>query len=115
MESEKQYISVSELKDRFKRRAKWLEKDVHDQYSLGLFHGAEYDVKLIDEIHMADVAEVTHGKWKLDRYATEWTCSNCEGEMLYQVTTYGGGQYHDLDNIFPPYCPHCGAKMDLED
>ena len=68
-----------------------------------------------DDAPAVDAVEVVHAKWKLDRYATEWTCSNCEGEMLYQVITYGGGQYHDIDNIFPLYCPHCGAKMDLED
>ena len=68
----------------------------------------------IKEAPRIEAKEVAHAKWKLDRYATEWTCSNCEGEMLYKVTTYGGGQYHDIDNIFAPYCPHCGAKMDKE-
>ena len=64
---------------------------------------------------LKDVAPIIHAKWILAKYASEWTCSNCDGEMLYQITTYGGGQYHDIDNIHPPYCPHCGAKMDLED
>ena len=74
----------------------------------------DYVVEALKKAEVVDAAPVVHAKWKLDRYATEWTCSNCEGEMLYQITTYGGGQYHDIDNIFPPYCPHCGAKMDLE-
>ena len=97
MESEKQYISISELKDRFKRRVKWLEKDVHDQYSLGLFHGAEYDVKLIDEIPMADVAEVTHGKWIIEN-ETSIRCSEC---------------CFNRASIKMPlnYCPMCGTKM----
>jgi hypothetical protein len=50
-------ISTKELKDRFYRRIEWLEKDVHDQYSLGLFHGAEYDAKLVDEIPTIDVVD----------------------------------------------------------
>lgn len=62
-----------------------------------------------------ELVPVVHAKWVLARYASEWTCSNCDGEMLYEVKTYGGGNYHDIENIFPPYCPHCGAKMDLEE
>ena len=71
------------------------------------------DVEDIEDAPTIDAVPIVHAKWELARYATEWTCSNCDGEMLYQITTYGGGQYHDIDNIFPPYCPHCGAKMDL--
>lgn len=43
-------IDADALKDRFKLRINWLKKDVHSQYSLGLFHGAEYDAELVDEI-----------------------------------------------------------------
>ena len=97
MESEKQYISINELKDRFKRRVNWLEKDVHDQYSLGLFHGAEYDAKLIDEIPVSDVADVVHGQWIVEN-ETSIRCSEC---------------CFNRASIKIPlnYCPMCGAKM----
>lgn len=54
MANEKRLIDANALKDRFKLRINWLEKDAHDQYSLGLFYGAEYDAKLIDEIPTVD-------------------------------------------------------------
>ena len=103
MADEKQYINISDLKDRFKRRVKWLEKDVHDQYSLGLFHGAEYDAKLIDEIPVADAAEVVHGRWLTKEtmarspFANNFYCSICEQET----------------NNASNFCHNCGAKMDL--
>ena len=43
----------------------------------------------------SDVAEVKHGEW-VDRDGKTW-CSLCEASNK---------QYK------PPYCPHCGAKMD---
>ena len=47
-------IDADALKNRFKLRIDWLEKDVHDEYSKGLYHGAETDVELIDEIPTVD-------------------------------------------------------------
>lgn len=43
----------------------------------------------------ADVVEVVHARW-IDRDGKTW-CSNCDASNK---------QYK------PPYCPHCGAKMD---
>ena len=45
--------------------------------------------------HTADVVEVRHGHW-IDRDDKTW-CSLCDASNK---------QYK------PPYCPHCGAKMD---
>lgn len=53
----------------------------------------------------ADVAPVVHGKWI---YKKEWgrlitnECSICK-----QILTTQNGELMN-------YCPHCGAKMDLE-
>lgn len=52
----------------------------------------------------ADVAPVRHGRWKCNK-----PCPVC-----------GGDRFDGLDaDIWadwePPYCPNCGAKMDLED
>ena len=51
----------------------------------------------------ADVATVRHGRWKCNK-----PCPVC-----------GGDRFEGLDaDIWadwePPYCPNCGAKMDLE-
>lgn len=45
----------------------------------------------------ADVVEVVHAHW-IDRDGKTW-CSKCDASNK---------QYK------PPYCPHCGAKMDGE-
>lgn len=49
----------------------------------------------IKEIPVADVAPVVHGRW-IDRDGKTW-CNVCDASNK---------QYK------PPYCPHCGAKMD---
>ena len=52
------YIELEALKNRFAKRLVWLKKDIHNEYSLGLYDGCEYDTKLIDEIPAADVVPV---------------------------------------------------------
>lgn len=51
----------------------------------------------------ADVAPVVHGKWETGHYDEfgnyVWPCSNCKRES----------------EEFSPYCPNCGAKMDVEE
>lgn len=49
----------------------------------------------------ADVAPVRYGEWIADDYAYN-RCSVC------------GWEWDDREYV-TPYCPNCGAKMDLED
>lgn len=60
------------------------------------------------------VYDIVHAKW-ISKYGVfgDWYCSNCEGVLLYEVENYGGS-YHDIKTVWSTYCPHCGAKMDLE-
>lgn len=59
----------------------------------------------ISDFETADVAPVKHGKWL---YKKEWgrlitnECSVCK-----QILTTQNGELMN-------YCPHCGAKMNLE-
>ena len=102
-----EYIERAALKERFQKRLIWLKKDVHDEYSKGLYHGCETDMGLIDEILAADVVEVRHGKWvKPVPGDDENYCSVCKAE---QPWFYGYG-YFESD-----YSPNCGARMDKED
>ena len=98
------YIELEALKNRFAKRLVWLKKDIHDEYSLGLHDGCEYDTKLIDEIPAADVAPVRHGRWIERRTlhamgGISAKCSVCAKSVQY------------LGNPLK-YCPNCGAKMD---
>ena len=92
------YIELEALKNRFAKRLVWLKKDIHDEYSLGLHDGCEYDIKLIDEIPTADVAPVRHGRWIMhdDEFGLTCECSVCH------IETMGDGNY----------CPNCGCRMD---
>lgn len=51
----------------------------------------------IRQYPLSDVAPVKHGKW--NRTTSDYECSNCQYPMDY----------------ITPYCPYCGAKMDLEE
>ena len=56
--------------------------------------------KRINQIAVADVAEVVHGKWLEDDYGY-FRCSECGSEQ-------------DTPEYTTPFCPLCGAKMDAE-
>ncbi len=59
----------------------------------------------IDTMPLADVKEVRHGKW--ERRIVE---ENGVAEMKSVCSECGKTN----KRYEPPYCPHCGAKMDKE-
>ena len=77
------YIELEALKNRFAKRLVWLKKDIHDEYSLGLHDGCEYDTKLIDEIPAADVAPVVHGRWEKQIAVRCRECKHCDPENYH--------------------------------
>lgn len=56
-------------------------------------------IRLIKSLPAADVAEVMHGRWISD--AGFFCCSRCEYEW-------------EDSGYKTPFCPECGAKMDLD-
>ena len=62
----------------------------------------------IETAPAADVAPVRHGRWIWDTKGLypKPLCSRCQYEP-YRASNHSS----DL----PPYCPNCGAKMDLEE
>ena len=64
-----------------------------------------------------DAAPVVHGRW-VDRWGGKYAnphyeCSECKKSALYKCdydVLANGLWLQDLSD----YCPHCGAKMDLE-
>ena len=50
MVTEKRLIDANKLIERFDKRIEWLRLDVHDKYSLGLYHGAATDKDLIGKM-----------------------------------------------------------------
>ena len=74
-------------------------------------------VKTIDANDIArfptiDAAPVKHGKWVENKYGYI-TCSNCDSFPLEAMT--GSLATIHYEPYESEYCPHCGAKMDLEE
>ena len=66
----KRLIDSNELNERFDKRIKWLRLDIHDQYSLGLYHGAVTDKDLINEMPIVDAVPVVRCR----------ECKHCDPE-----------------------------------
>ena len=111
-------IDADVLKERFRKRIAWLKKDVHDQYSLGLYHGAETDIALIDEPPVIDPEELRpKGRW-VDGHCSECGTeapSSSWDEPIYDYDweenlqfshTETHREHHETN-----YCPNCGAQM----
>lgn len=62
---------------------------------------------------IADVVEVRHGKWIMR--GGRFRCSECDGKALMQDIGGTGGFSHEFEQVKSDFCPHCGAKMDLEE
>ena len=89
--------------------AEYLEREA-------LLHGMKMDIRppfaVVRDFPAADVEEVKHGKWIQEQIKIENmsivryrnTCSECGGKVDFL-----------LRELHYSYCPHCGAKMDLED
>ena len=78
MANEKRLIDANALKERFKLRIDWLEKDKHDEYTTGIWDGCLYDEKLIDEAPTVDAVEVVRCKDCLfSRYFEESGTRKC--------------------------------------
>lgn len=68
----------------------------------------------LDEQPTADVAEVKHGKWlvidndedELWKGGGHYECSACGYGFSF-------GGFFEMNTL--PYCPHCGAKMEVPD
>ena len=64
------------------------------------------DVKrLIDEQPTADVKEVVHAEWK-NNSEDYPECTNCGYMPMFDP--------HIDDIYYSPFCPYCGATMDLK-
>ena len=75
------------------------------------------------DMDAADVAPVRHGRWD-----DEHKCTVCHNEAFYKISNIRpdydydweenlvetGDYIWDIEWVETAYCPHCGAKMDLE-
>ena len=103
MATEKRLIDANALEKRFDKRIEWLRLDVHDKYSLGLYHGAATDKDLIGEIPTVDAVEVVR-------------CKNCkrfaeDSSISPDFIAYSCGRTGDFVNPFD-YCSYGERRTD---
>ncbi len=73
--------------------------------------------KLLDEVPVADVAEVRHGSNITEMHPVdEFICSECGfmcEDLVEKIYDDEGDYFHYREYEFK-YCPECGAKLDKE-
>ena len=90
------YIDADELQRKLE------EIGLSNGTTLGTHSGkCDLAAYIVDNAPTADVAPVVHGRWEQDDYGF-YCCSKCYYEW-------------DESEYKTPFCPNCGAKMDLED
>ena len=57
----------------------------------------------LEDIESADVVQVVHSRWIKTADGAE--CEKCGREAVYQIV--------DDHWQYEPYCPHCGARMEV--
>lgn len=94
-----QYVSKSTLTEAVYLS---MHDNPHKDGKISVNHNNEHMhfVHMIYHAPNADVRPVVHGRWMRDEPATVY-CSAC----TYRVFAYNN----------TPYCPHCGATMDLKE
>ena len=71
------------------------------------YHLTNYATLILREAPTIDVAPVRHGRWVSVPHKLARVCSVCNRDEPYK--------FADVDADVYNYCPHCGAKMDLQE
>lgn len=98
-----EYINRKALRTTY---TKWrnIQAKIDDDYGYGLMDDV---LRELDAQPAADVEPVRHGRWEMRPTGME-TDTGPEYKAYCTVCNEPNKQYQ------PPYCPHCGAKMDKE-
>lgn len=92
--------------------ARLIDADKADVENISCYYGSNCYVEdvqaWLDEQPTVDAVPVVHGRWieKIDIVASYF--AECE-EFFYECSACNSANFGES-----PYCPHCGAKMDLE-
>lgn len=79
--------------------------ETFSDYNSGWNDACDYIQEQLESVPAADVAPVKHGRWEM-RPTGMMTEYGPELKAFCTACNNSNKQYQ------PPYCPHCGAKMD---
>ena len=89
----------------------------YEKLARSYMHGEPYIAdwkfdEMIEELPAADVAPVMHGRWisLTDCSNAGVYCSICHKKVYKEDYAWCNRK----NKVRSPYCPNCGAKMDLE-
>ncbi len=103
-----EHIDKTHYDERVRIAVGMSEGELTDEFKDGVL----FTLELLKTEPTADVREVVHAKWiEYGRPRCEeqhYQCTNCEDYVNF-------GQWGEYYKNNFRYCPHCGAKMDLEE
>ena len=81
-------------------------------WTVGFHQGISFALSDIAAVPAADVQPVRHGRW-----GHRWVCSNMTGYVFACSCSECGKPTYRISTIepMPPYCPNCGAKMEVNE
>ena len=96
-----EYIDKEKLLQKLSRMIEYCKNDNKVNGLIALFQVGD----AIMDCPTADVQEVRHGKWIRGNYVC--------GEYEFRCSVCGNTEWHT--SYSTPFCPHCGAIMDLDE
>lgn len=98
-------LAVNMAMDKFPYAKDPKSPETYSKYNEGWTDACDYILGMIEAENFADVSPVLHGYWILKHIGAwhTWECSLCHKQPCVYITK-------DTN-----YCPHCGAKMDLNE
>lgn len=84
---------------------KTFEKLHGEESTLLNCYNADWIFSFLESQPTADVQEVRHGRWISGNYVC--------GEYEFKCSVCGNTEWHT--SYSTPFCPHCGARMDLDE
>ena len=100
-----EYIEKTQLLEKLKHR---VSTDDDSKFATGFIKGTNEALGIIEEwiasIPAADVAPVVHGRWVYHNFDT--ICSECRKSAIFDEWE---------NQAETKFCPHCGAKMDIDE
>ena len=98
-------IDADALEERIVAEAEECPVDIRDQYEVGYHNGMEMAKAMLIAAPTIDAQPVVHGEWEyIDFVSPNCQCTVCGGLASFD------GDYHSEKT---PYCPNCGATMDM--